>query len=751
MALVTRKFALDSTDGGYAALLAAINTETESHLGYTPTHTIIDAAHDSNIKIVTGIVDDDQRTGGLSGIDRDNLGTVPYMDEMRDPDDWIIRGLDLIGTSGRTTIYIRPQRLQSAQGGAFASQTYGAEDGRTYATAISGPQNIWAAGNLTFVSNPSNNQTIGLNGVTWTFVTSGAAGNQTNIQGDLESTLTQLGTDLNASADAGIDDAFYKVTTTQLRARHKQYGSTTFALDIGTAADSRSAATLELLDGQTAIGSLTNGNTTFFICDEHIADRGSAAGDQRILMLNGTDVNNRVHFRFDYPDHPGKIWGGKILTTLFTDNGDGTFYSPAALHNTSTDPWIRDPKWNGDNLDGVEMTRVSSITECINTPDSHFSADYKFGGEIRIHTIDETQPQNRVMQPDQGLRFWVNDIRIEHMNIYDETTILSAIGHGAYPLPSNSSWLAGRRGGGRRRWARTGENLLPADRKDDSVGGHVENVVFEDMIFDRGNGGWYFIRVSSRNFQNVTLRRCTAKNMGGVIPGEADLDGHGMAAFGGILNWTIEDCVIENCGGHFNHYIPTASTNGTGMSVDGLIIRGGHPANWLQFGSESADVAFHCAQDADTVSDRSGAVIDNVTIKADAGVRHAFRTHWDDLVTVNFLTVEEGAYTGAGIRSNRSYNDAGTFRCSATKSRNHDISAGAGDFWSWVKKSTAANFGTDELVVDFDNGTYREGTAGDDDGTRFTAGSVGPDTFAQWQAEVETNSTFDPSSTLVTA
>ena len=41
------------------------------------------------------------------------------------------------------------------------------------------------------------------------FVASGAAGNQTNIQGTLEATLDQLFADLNGSADANIDDATY--------------------------------------------------------------------------------------------------------------------------------------------------------------------------------------------------------------------------------------------------------------------------------------------------------------------------------------------------------------------------------------------------------------------------------------------------------------------------------------------------------------------------------------------------------------
>jgi flagellar hook protein FlgE len=54
------------------------------------------------------------------------------------------------------------------------------------------------AGNITFTNNPTSGDSININGVDWTFVTSGATGNQTNIGISLDATLTQLVTDLNA-------------------------------------------------------------------------------------------------------------------------------------------------------------------------------------------------------------------------------------------------------------------------------------------------------------------------------------------------------------------------------------------------------------------------------------------------------------------------------------------------------------------------------------------------------------------------
>jgi hypothetical protein len=60
-----------------------------------------------------------------------------------------------------------------------------------------------------FSGQPTNGQNIVLNGQTWTFVTSGAAGPQTNIGASLSATLTALATDLNASVDADLTPCTY--------------------------------------------------------------------------------------------------------------------------------------------------------------------------------------------------------------------------------------------------------------------------------------------------------------------------------------------------------------------------------------------------------------------------------------------------------------------------------------------------------------------------------------------------------------
>lgn len=68
---------------------------------------------------------------------------------------------------------------------------------------------VAATGNIAFTVNPSAGHTITLNGVAWSFVASGATGNQTNIGANLNATLTQLATDLNASVNASVTPATY--------------------------------------------------------------------------------------------------------------------------------------------------------------------------------------------------------------------------------------------------------------------------------------------------------------------------------------------------------------------------------------------------------------------------------------------------------------------------------------------------------------------------------------------------------------
>ena len=105
---------------------------------------------------------------------------------------------------------------------------------------------VAATGSLTFTLNPSAGNTIIVNGITWSFVASGATGNQTNIGGNLSATLTQLASDLNASANASINVASYAAASPVFNITYKTVGAAgnAFTLASGNPNAVASGATL---------------------------------------------------------------------------------------------------------------------------------------------------------------------------------------------------------------------------------------------------------------------------------------------------------------------------------------------------------------------------------------------------------------------------------------------------------------------------------------------------------------------------
>lgn len=83
----------------------------------------------------------------------------------------------------------------------------------------------FSQGTLTFGGNPGAGATITLNGVVWTFVVGAPTTNQTQIQGSLADTLSQLATDLSASANPAISVASYVQSTTVLTIQYKSPGA----------------------------------------------------------------------------------------------------------------------------------------------------------------------------------------------------------------------------------------------------------------------------------------------------------------------------------------------------------------------------------------------------------------------------------------------------------------------------------------------------------------------------------------------
>ena len=105
---------------------------------------------------------------------------------------------------------------------------------------------VAATGYIDFAANPSDGDTITLNGTVWTFVSSAPTGDETQIQTTATQTIDQLVTDLNASADVNIDDATYSrpASTQRLLVTHDTAGAAGNAFTLVASASTASGSTL---------------------------------------------------------------------------------------------------------------------------------------------------------------------------------------------------------------------------------------------------------------------------------------------------------------------------------------------------------------------------------------------------------------------------------------------------------------------------------------------------------------------------
>lgn len=131
--------------------------------------------------------------------------------------------------------------------------------GYTSAPTVTLQGGVQATGTLTFNSNPSPGDTITLNGVLWTFVASGATGNQFNIGGTTGVTIAVNTLPvLNASVNPAIDVASYGAsggpTVVVMSITYKSGGPAGNAYTLAASAATPSAGTLTGGSGGTGFG-----------------------------------------------------------------------------------------------------------------------------------------------------------------------------------------------------------------------------------------------------------------------------------------------------------------------------------------------------------------------------------------------------------------------------------------------------------------------------------------------------------------
>ena len=106
---------------------------------------------------------------------------------------------------------------------------------------------VKATGTITFALNPSDGDTITLNGTVWTFVSGAPVGNETQIQATATQTVDQLVLDLNGSADVEIAKCTYSrpTGTQQLLIEYDVAGPAGNSFTIAASAAALSGSTLE--------------------------------------------------------------------------------------------------------------------------------------------------------------------------------------------------------------------------------------------------------------------------------------------------------------------------------------------------------------------------------------------------------------------------------------------------------------------------------------------------------------------------
>lgn len=196
-------------------------------------------------------------------------------------------------------------------------------------------------GDITFTANPTAGDTITINGVTWTFVASGATGSQTNIGADLDTTIRNLVNDLNASTNTTISEASYSnVGGNKLHVIYDalQGGAATFTM---TSSSANGVVTpLLLYDATSATQNMSGGAiASHFNRSAQIIDNNGTTHDIRISFLK-TNLNSWAVEMTAVPATDVTSAGGQIVNGTMTFNGDGTLNSvSASLTSPITFPW----------------------------------------------------------------------------------------------------------------------------------------------------------------------------------------------------------------------------------------------------------------------------------------------------------------------------------------------------------------------------------------------------------------------------
>ena len=213
-------------------------------------------------------------------------------------------------------------------------------------------QAVAATGFITFSSNPSDGDTITLNGVVWTFKTTPTTSTQTGIQLTLAGTMAQLVSDLNASANVNISTATYSTNGTVLSIVYDTpgVGGNGYTL----------AASVAVRSGATLTGGATNGVGTVTVSTPGIFTANPAGG----LMTEASTSGGGSGASFQtavFGPHAITVSNPGAYTAVPANPVAQAFSDGIGQGATFTMVWAAVPAFS--NGDWIAISGISGMTE----------------------------------------------------------------------------------------------------------------------------------------------------------------------------------------------------------------------------------------------------------------------------------------------------------------------------------------------------------------------------------------------------
>jgi hypothetical protein len=277
--------------------------------------------------------------------------------------------------------------------------------------AVATVVSVAATGSFTFTDNPSDGETLVINGVTWTFKTTASGSAETQIQSTLAGTISQLAADLSASSNASLTVASYSAQPAQLLIAYDTTGTGGNAYTIVVGSGTPATASGATLAGGTTsgIGSVnitTAGIYTALPSGAAMTQSSTSGGGSGATFQTALFGPNTVSI--SNPGAYSSVPANPVAQDSSTGIGQGATFtlSWASVSPYSNDDWLfvssvegmTELNGNTYRAAGVTSTSVELLDIYGDQVDSTGYNAYTGGGTVaKIYTL--TTPYSEVDLP----------------------------------------------------------------------------------------------------------------------------------------------------------------------------------------------------------------------------------------------------------------------------------------------------------------------------------------------------------------